>query len=187
MSAVSSAYSVGQRHQIVAIELAHVLVPQPLGDGGDLPADALQESVDVFCFHIGFVALFVLRVLGRDAGNALAHVALHAGDAAPGNEHRAAEGSRIGTQAQGFDRVDAVAQPAHEYDLDVVAAADVIERIQGFHDCREGWNTDEVDDLAAAGAGGALHAVQLDEIETVLDGDLDVVAHPSGAQFDAHR
>ena len=44
-----------------------------------------------------------------------------------------------------------------------------------------------VDHLGAARAGRALHPVELDEVEAVLDRDLDIVAHPACPELDAHR
>ena len=72
-----------------AIDMASVftetiVVAERQGERGDLPANAFQKSVDVA--GLGLVAGFVGRVLGGDAGGALADMALHTGDAAAGDD-----------------------------------------------------------------------------------------------------
>ena len=62
-----------------------------------------------------------------------------------------------------------------------------IQRVQRLDDGGDGGNADVFHDLGAAGPGRALHAVELDEVEAVLDRDLDVVVDAPGAQLDADR
>src|SRR3972149_903815 len=93
----------GDGDEIVAAKLLHVVVAQRLGERRDLEAHALEETVDVLGFDRRVVAFLVLGVLGGDAGHALAHMALHAGDAAAGDDRRPADGRRIRAQTQRLD------------------------------------------------------------------------------------
>ena len=158
-----------------------------MGERRDLPAHAFQIAVDVARLDLGLVAFLMLGILGRDAGDAVADMALHAGNAAAGDDRRGAQGDGVGAQAQRLDRIDAVADAAHQHDLDGVAAADLVEGVERLDDRREGRNADIFHDLGAARPGRALHAVELDEIEAVLDRDLDIVADATGAQLDRDR
>ena len=142
--------------------------------------------MDVVRLGLRVVALLVLGVLGRDAGHALPDVALHAGDAPARDDGRGAECHRVRPEAQRLDRVDPVPDPAHQHDLDVLAAPDLLERVDRFDDGGKRRHPDVVDHLGAARAGRALHPVELDEVEAVLDRDLDVVAHPACPELDAH-
>ena len=141
--------------------------------------------MDVVRLRLRVVALLVLGVLGRDAGHALPDVALHAGDAPARDDGRGAECHRVRPQAQRLDRVDSVPDPAHQHDLDVLAAPDLLERVDRFDDGGKRRYPDVVDHLGAARAGRALHPVELDEVEAVLDRDLDVVAHSPCPELDA--
>ena len=144
-----------------------IVVAERQGERGDLPADAFQKSVDVAGLQLGLVAGFVGRVLGGDAGDALADMALHAGDAAAGDDGGRAQGGGVGAKGQGLDDVDAVAQAAHQHDFDGLAAADLGQRPLRLADGGQGGNADIFHHLRPAGAGGTLHAVELDEIEAV--------------------
>ena len=64
---------------------------------------------------------------------------------------------------------------------------DLLERVDRFDDGGKRRYPDVVDHLGAARAGRALHPVELDEVEAVLDRDLDVVAHSACPELDAHR
>ena len=143
--------------------------------------------MDVVRLRLRVVALLVLGVLGRDAGHALPDVALHAGDAPTRDDGQGAECHRVRPEAQRLDRVDPVPDPAHQHDLDVLAAPDLLERVDRFDDVGKRRYPDVVDHLGAARAGRALHPVELDEVEAVLDRDLDVVAHSARPELDAHR
>ena len=90
-------------------------------------------------------------------------------------------------EAQRLDRVDPVPNPAHQHELDVLAAPDLLERVDRFDDGGKRRYPDVVDHLGATRAGRALHPVELDEVEAVLDRDLDVVAHSACPELDAHR
>ena len=82
--------------------------------------------MDVVRLRLRVVALLVLGVLGRDAGHALPDVALHAGDAPARDDGRGAECHRVRPEAQRLDRVDPVPDPAHQHELDVLAAPDLL-------------------------------------------------------------
>ena len=140
--------------------------------------------MDVVRLRLRVVALLVLGVLGRDAGHALPDVALHAGDAPARDDGRGAECHRVRPEAQRLDRVDSVPDPAHQHDLDVLVAPDLLERVDRFDDGGKRRYPDVVDHLGAARAGRALHPVELDE--AVLDRDLDVIAHSACPELDAH-
>ena len=129
----------------------------------------------------------MLGVLGRDAGHALPDVALHARDAPARDDGRGAECHRVRPQAQRLDRVDTVPNPAHQHQLDVLAAPDLLQRVDRLDDGGKRRHPDVVDHLGAARVNRALHPVELDEIEAVLDRDLDVGAHPARSELDAHR
>ena len=90
-------------------------------------------------------------------------------------------------EAQRLDRVDPVPNPAHQHELDVLAAPDLLERVDRFDDGGKRRYPDVVDHLGATRAGRALHPVELDEVEAVLDRDLDVVAHSACPELDAHQ
>ena len=114
-------------------------------------------------------------------------MALHAGDAAAGDDHRRAHGHRIGAKAQALYRVDPVADSAHEHELHLAQAVDLTERLDRLGDGGERGHAHVLHHLGAARAGGALHPVELDEVEAVLVGDLDVVPDPARTELDAHR
>ena len=75
----------------------------------------------------------------------------------------------------------------NQHELNVLAAPDLLQRVDRLDDGGKRRYPDVVDHLGAARAGRALHPVELDEVEAVLDRDLDVVAHPARPELDAHR
>ena len=120
----------------------------------------------------------MLGVLGRNPRHALPQVALHAGDAAAGDDHRRPHRHRIGAEAEPLHRVDPVPDAAHEHELHLAEAVDLPQRLDRLGDGGKRGNPYVLHHLRATRAGGALHPVELDEVEAVLVGDLDVVPAP---------
>ena len=61
-------------------------------------------------------------------------MALHARNAPARDDRRGAEHHRVRPQAQRLDRVDSVADPAHQHDLDVLATPDLLQGVNRLDD-----------------------------------------------------
>ena len=143
--------------------------------------------MNILGFVLRLITFFVGGILCCYPGNALPHVTLHAGDATPGNNHRGAKRHGVSPKAQRLDGINSITQSAHKHQLNFVTGTDLLECFNSLDDSRQRGNTHIVDYLGAACAGRALHAIQLDKIETVLRRYLNVIAYSPGTKFYAHR
>ena len=114
-------------------------------------------------------------------------MALQTRDAAARDDRAGADRDRMRTERERLDGIDAILDAAHQHDRHFATRADLIERVHRLLNRGQRWDTDELKHLVAGGAGRALHAVELDEVEAILVGDLDVVAHAAGAELDRNR
>ena len=140
-----------QRHEIVARQLVHGRVAVGAYDRRQLPAHRLEEAVDVPGLDVDVVALLVLRVLGGDPDDALADVALEAGDTAAGDDRGGAHRDAVGAECDRLGGVDAVLDAAHQHDRHA-RRLDLLESVESLHDRRQGRDADVLEHLVAGGA-----------------------------------
>jgi hypothetical protein len=161
--------------------LSNIRITVLANDGCQLPPDRFEKAVDLDSPFFDVESLRMFGVLRGGPYYATADAALHAGNAAGGYEHGAAEGHRSRPKRYSLCRIDPVLYSSHEYDGHSTGALYLFKAVQSFLETSDRRNAYIFRHLAPRCAGAPLHAIQFNEVDAVFQGDLDVVAYAPGA------
>src|ERR1700730_11661419 len=201
-----------QGHQVLALEVMHVLFATRPGDHGQLHVESLEIVAYPARANRRLQALFQNRVLGRHADRTLTGLAVMAeprcgaelvivrgrGDllavldiavrvATQSHEHTLSDRHSVGAESESFGNISAGANASRDDELHFLLLVEVLQCIDGLAYGRKTRYADVLDEGPLGRCSSALHAIDNNDICAGVDCELHVMKYPRCANLHVDR